>query len=150
MDDTWSPKTISESNQKALDDLLEKTKDARVTLDGIGSEMAGVNCPPINNLLGWARLSCSAGNRLRTVMAQLVAIVRNEEANRYMAIKLECDQKDYKFTDGAAKMDASKYIGKYRMARNIIEAYVTNSDNIIKVCNMHLQNIRQNQISDIN
>ena len=150
MEDTWEPKTISDDAQKALDVLLDTNKDARESIDNIGAEMAVATNPQSTQLLTWARLACSAGNRLRTASNKLEAIVRNEEANRYVAIKMECDQKEYKFTDGAAKMDASRYIGKYRLARNILMSYTENADNIIKVSNMHLQSIRQSQLTDIN
>ena len=66
----------------------------------------------------------------------MIALARNEEANRFLAIKFEAAQQNAKVTESAAQMEASAYIGPIRMTREILDGYVIGAENCVSFCRM--------------
>lgn len=149
-DSSWEIKDYPEEAKTKLDQLIESTVTARKELDLLDSEVRSYEGNPTAEIiLGWARRSSGFGNQLRKIYRKLEASLRNTEAMRYIEIKIECDSKDLKFTDGAAKMDAQRYCRYLRTARSIIESYVESSDSIISICRMHSGQQFLDQSNDI-
>lgn len=132
-------KKYPEEAKAKLTVLLEETKEARMVLDNIDKAMATTATPTEVLVKGWARQAIGWGNYLRKKHAKLSAAAINEKGNRYLEIKLECNENKITFADGAAKAEAEAFIAPLRTVRDIFESYIVSADNLISVCRMHIQ-----------
>jgi hypothetical protein len=136
-----TPKQYPEEAKQRLDKMLLETENSRKVLDALDEEIRSFEGPSSKDMVTkWARLAIGNGNYLRKKLAKLVAALRSEEANRYLAIKLEATTNGTKVTESAAQVEATAYVSPIRLARNVLEAYVVSSDGILSVCRLHLQN----------
>ena len=128
--------------QKRLDEMLLETKETREVLDTLDKELFSSEQVTPEALTRAAAKATGGGNYLRKKLGRLIALVRNEEANRFLAIKFEAAQANIKATESATSMEATAYVGPIRMIREIINSYVVSADNIVSYCRM--QNQSQN------
>jgi len=150
MEDSWDVKQYPEEKKKAIDELIKKTSHLRSELDELDKIVSShSSAPDPEIILDWARKASGLGNKLRKYHSKLASMARNEEATRFIEIKVECDNKGIKFVAGAAEFEASRYINTIRLARNILEAYVISSDNIISICRLHLGYSNSTRETDI-
>lgn len=133
---------LPEELQKRLDGMLEETKETRAVLDALDKELFSSGSPTPERLAVIAAHATGGGNYLRKKLGKLVALVRNEEANRFLAIKLEAAQANSKVTESATNMEATAYVGPIRLVREIINSYVVSADNLVSYCRM--QNLSNN------
>ena len=129
---TELPKELKEK----LDGMLLETKETREILDAIDKEMFTTDHFTPETLERMAAKATGGGNYLRKKLGKLIALARNEEANRFLAIKFEAAQQNAKVTESAAQMEASAYIGPIRMTREIMNSYVESAERILSFCRM--------------
>lgn len=134
------PQKLPEALQTRLDAILEETKETREVLDDLDKELFSADSifTPAR-LTQVAARATGGGNYLRKKLGKLVALVRNEEANRFLAIKLAAAQDNVKVTESATQMESTAYVGPIRMIREIINSYVVSADNIVSYCRMQNQ-----------
>jgi hypothetical protein len=138
-DQSWEVREYPAYALKQLEGLVQETTEARTALEDLDRRVANYDGSPVPEvILGWARKASGHGNYLRRISGELSARLKNEEATRYIEIKMDCDKNGIKFISNAAEQDASRFVRHVRKARNIIEAYVVSADNIISICRMHL------------
>jgi hypothetical protein len=104
--------------------------------------------PTLDMLKEWARQAIGKGNYIRKKHAKLAAASINEKDNRYMEIKLECNQKGITFVDSSTKIEAEGYIAPLRTVRDVLESYVISADNIVSVCRMHMYGQNQENVEN--
>ena len=144
--------TIKEYPQIARDKLnkvLEETSELRKKVDDIDKAfLTGEICSD-EQLKKYSRIAAGAGNGLRRQASRLEAAVKNEKYARKVEIQTECNDLNTKYVDSAATPDAEAYVRYLRLARDVLLAYVTNADNIVSVCRMHLSSYKQDHISEV-
>ena len=137
-----SENKLPESLQKKLDGMLNETQETRDVLDALDKELFSLETFTPETLARIAAKATGGGNYLRKKLGKLIALVRNEEANRFLAIKLEAAQANVKVTESATSMEATAYVGPIRLIREIMNSYVVSADNLVSYCRM--QNQSQN------
>lgn len=146
----WENKGYPAEAVQKIESMIEATKVDRDLLDDLDSSIAAcTDTPDPDAVKRWARIASGIGNKLRKLATRLEATVRNAEANRYMEILFECQLNAIDFKDGAAKMDASRYVGEVRKARNLFAGYVESADKILTMCRMQLNQQEINQANDV-
>ena len=146
----WQQKNYGAEGLAAIEAAVAGTKVDRKQLDDLDEEIAAcVETPDSDTVKRWTRLASGLGNKLRKLASRLEASVRNAESNRYVEILFECDRDGKKFTDGAAKMDASSYVSEIRKARNLFIGYVESCDKILTMCRMNLDQQGLDQRNDV-
>ena len=146
----WEEKKYPIESVQKIDAMVEATEVERMELDALDAHIAAyVETPDQDMVKKWARIASGLGNKLRKLTTRLEATVRNAESNRYMEILFECQQNSIDFKDGAAKMDASRYVSEVRKARNLFQGYVDSADKILTMCRMQLNQQEINQVNDV-
>jgi len=135
--------------QAKLEKMLEETKEIRNKLDNLDNHLLTNTSLTPDIVRDIARQAVGAGNYLRKKLAVLTAGVKNERANRYMEIKMECLTEGTKFTDGGATMESEGYISPLRTSRDVLEAYVTSADNIVSFVRMYLSSQSLDQSNQV-
>ena len=129
---------LSEKQAEYLVTVVTESTEARKRLDEIDrllTDPAEISADIIRDLV---LEIVGHGNFLRKSLRKLEAAVRTTEATRYIELKLEKEEAGDKFTDGALKTEASKYIGPIRKTRNLFQGYVESADASLSVCRMVL------------
>jgi hypothetical protein len=134
---TTTVKKYPEEAKAKLTALLEETKEARECLDNLDKLIRETASPTGETLKLWSRQATGWGNYLRKKFAKLSSACINEKGNRYIEIKLECNDLGIVFADGAAKQESEAFIGPLRSVRDIFEAYVLSAESIVSTSRMH-------------
>ena len=126
-----------------LEAMIEETKKTREELDKLDDEIRYFTGSPSKDVVTrWGRVAVGSGNYLRKKLGKIVSALRNEEANRYLTIKIYTQEQGIKITESYAQEEATAYVAPLRTAKNILEAYVVSSDNVISICRMHLSSLQ--------
>jgi hypothetical protein len=146
----WAVEHCSDKVKDEMNTLVEGTKSDRDILDTLDKEIASYReAPDSETVRNWARIASGVGNKFRKLHLRLEAKVKNEEANRFVRILLECEEKGIKFVATTANQDATNYVSEIRRTRNLFQGYVEAADNVISICRLHLGNYIASITSDV-
>ena len=67
------------------------------------------------------------------------------EGSFYSSRKIEIESKNEKFTDASVTKEASAHVNPIRRVRNIVEAYLSDADKNISVCQSRLKYITESK-----
>jgi predicted RNA-binding protein YlxR (DUF448 family) len=130
----YTVKKYSDEAKEKLKFLLEETKEAREALDLIDQQMRTTQNPTGETLKDWSLKAVGYGNYLRKKFKRLESAVKNEKGNRYMEIKLECNQLGITFVHSVAEVDSETYVGPIRVLRDLFEGYVLGAESVTSIC----------------
>ena len=123
-----------------VEKILVESKSMRKIIDTIDNQLHSSDEAPNNDeLLKMTRKAAGAGNNLNKSFLKLKGIKINEEQLKYSQLKVLASTENVKFVSTVADKEASLYVKDIRLARNILESYVSSAITIISICRMHLK-----------
>jgi len=123
-----------------IEKILKESKPMMKTIDDIDNQLHSSDEAPNNDeLLKMTRKAAGAGNNLNKSFLKLKGIKINEEQLKYSQLKVLASKDNAKFVSTVADKEASLYVKDIRLARNILESYVSSAITIISICRMHLK-----------
>jgi len=126
--------------KKIVEKILTESKPMMEIINKIDSTLhSSDEAPSTEALLEMTRKAAGAGNNMNKHFLKLKGIKTNEQNSKYFELKVASSKDNEKFVSTVADKEASLYVKDIRLARNILESYVTSATTIISICRMHLK-----------
>lgn len=126
-------------DEKKLKKILTDSQPIFDIIDKIGKQLRELT--KLDKTFYYESLDKLSGcyTYLSPVHLKLKAIKTNEDDGKYMALKSNSEQSDIKFVDAVAKREASHFVKDIRLVRNIIDGYLSATENNINTCKKHME-----------